>query len=345
MDTILRLALAHGGYVPPSPGPGPDPGPGPGPIPPTDPSLIRANFCGHLDHRGRIVFDPNYFVSPQVTADDRRQCYAIKRSLGLNAIVVQIPEGRAYPGYWGSPNPDWTHDLGRFTALVDEILAAGFTPIIFLTSGDNLDVLGLYSGELRRKARALAPYARRAWIGAGWEMTGSQHPTITTKQTNDSLRVMHEELGDGAWLFVHGADWERCTAASYPVESDDPSGGDEIGWWYTPEALWCRAWFWQSRHGGDGPSYNDDAALKAWRGRAIECQIRFLAPGDRPAPMAATEPRAPDWMASRSSNRPIFCVFELEPYEYIHGQCSDARVAHVSALMHADGFLHLGSGT
>jgi hypothetical protein len=337
------------------------PGPGPGPEPPVvDKSLIRANFCGHRDHKGRIVFDPQYFCANEVTADDRQQTYVIKRALGLNAIVLGVPDGKVYGGYVGFTIPDWRQDLTPFKALVDEVLAAGFLPIIFMTSGDNLEALGLYDGELRRKTRVFSGYGKKAWFTGGWEITGSQSPTVSTHDVNLMLKIMHEELGDEALLFVHGADAERCTAASYRgdnpneqpdgchwvhggwVEDNDPSNGGEIDWWYTAEALYCKAWFWQSRHGRGGPSYNDDSELTAWRGRAIECQIRFLAKDNRPPAMNATEPNAPDWMRSRDHNRPIFCVFELEPYEYIREWCDDARVKHVAALLRADGFLHIG---
>ena len=241
------------------------------------------------------------------------------------------------------------------------MLAAGFLPLIFLTTGNDVEALGLYDGELRRKTKVFAGYGKKAWFSGGWEMTGSQSPTISTKQVNEMLSILHEELGDGALLFVHGADWERCTAASYRggdpnnrpegcvwlngtwVEADDPSQGGEIDWWYTKEAHWCLAWFWQSRHGAAGPSFNDDAELRGWRARAIECQIRFLEEANRPPPMAATEPHAPDWMRGRNDHRAIFVVFELEPYEYIRGQCDDARMKHVADLLHADGFLHLGA--
>jgi hypothetical protein len=312
---------------------------------------------------GRIVFDPAYFCANEVTPEDRKQTYAIKKRMGLNAIVLQTPDGHVYPGYKGFSIPDWRQRMDLMKALVDEVIAHGFLPLVFLTTGNNVDDLGLYDGELRRKTRVFAGYGKAAWFSGGWEMTGSQNPTISTKQVNEMLKIMHEELGDGALLFVHGADWERCTAASYRgsnpdiqppgciwvndtwVEADDPSQGGEIDWWYTPEALWCKAWFWQSRHGGAGPSYNDDTELKAWRGRAIECQIRFLEPGMRPPPMVAYEHGAPDWMGSRHGNRPIFVVFELSPYEYIREWCDEARVQYVAKLLHDDGFLHLGSGT
>ncbi len=360
--------MGAAGGLPPRPGP-----------PVTDKSMIRANFCGHLDQEGRIVFDPVYFCSIYITEAARRACYAVKRRMGLNAIVLQVPDGNAYGGYWTEPVaewpdipvhartphviPDWRQQMDVFKALVDEVLSEGFLPLVFLTTGNDLETLGLHDGELRRKAKVFAGYGKKAWFSGGWEMTGSQTPTITTRQVNDMLRILHEELGDGALLFVHGADWERCTAASYRgndpnnrppgcvwmngtwVEADDPSRGGEIDWWYTPEALWCLAWFWQSRHGGAGPSFNDDQELRGWRARAIECQIRFLARNKRPPAMDVTEPGAPDWMQSRDHVRPIFCVFELEPYEYIRALCDSARVQHVADLLHADGFLHLGSGT
>lgn len=333
-----------------------------GPTPVSDIWKIRANFCGHDDHLGRVVFDPVYFCANEVTAADRNVTYQIKRAMGLTHLVLQVPDGNAY-GESGMTIPDWRQRMDLFKTLVDEVLAAGFHPVIFLTTGNDLAALGLDDGELRRKARVFAGYGQKAWFTGGWEITGSQSPTVSTYDVNRMLKILHEELGDGALLFVHGADAERCTAASYRggdpdhqppgchwkdgsgwVEDTDPSNGDEIGWWYTPEALYCLAWFWQSRHGGDGPSFNDDTALKAWRGRAIECQIRFLSPAHRSARMAATEPNAPDWMGSRDHVRPIYCVFELEPYEYIRRQCDAARVQAVADFLLADGFEHFGSG-
>src|SRR6185312_14005577 len=42
---------------------------------------------------------------------------------------------------------------------------------------------------------------------------------------------------------------ERFTGASHPVEADDPSGGDEPGWWRLPDAQQIDLFAYESSHG------------------------------------------------------------------------------------------------
>jgi len=341
-----------------------DPVPDPAPRPLAGArELVRANFCGHRDHRGRVVFDPEYF--PTATREDRIACYAVKRGLGLTHVVLEIPEGNPYPRYRDRPGPlpDWRADPTPVLELIREAAAEGFYTVLMLTSGDTHASVGLDDGELARKAAYFRPVKASTVFVPGYELVGSENPTIRTAELGLAGRILHAALGDDAVLAVHFDPAERWTAASKRpagtpgchysaehdvwVEDDDPSGGDEIGWWHTADGRHFVIALWQARHGRGNPPEEDyrngpegtlDPHLAGWRGRLWEGYIRFNRP--RPPAMAAFQPGAPDWMAGRP---PVAgCGFELAPYGYVDGSLSDDWMRQLHAQLDADGVVCRG---
>lgn len=310
----------------------------------------RASFCTHNDRRGRPVFDVFY---PSLPPDERREWLEDKAALGLTHIVLCRKYG--YPRYtdWMKKQFGVTWE-GRdvpqdeFQALLREVLDAGFFPIVWLPfDEDQAGMNAIYDGRMEAELLALVPLAHRlGGVVPAWETPGAWR----SKANIDASLLMRRILGPAAVLVLHGRDNERFTGASWPVEADDPAHGDEAGWWRLTE---YDVFFWESRHGADGPSYSDgdpDPDSETWLGRFLEGFERFAPDGTYMPALGryVREPdihgrRAPDWFHG-SKIRPLCVPFELQEYEDVTDQVPDARIAYTANQLESYGVTAFGSG-
>lgn len=114
------------------------------------PIPTRAQVCGVRNHfmGGLVVDSPVYGRMPWYDAclswcdaQTRQNAYAVKKQAGDTHVIVEVPNG--FPLYDEAsqfynadrfPALDWTHGEtkldSRFTDLLDEVIEAGFFPII-----------------------------------------------------------------------------------------------------------------------------------------------------------------------------------------------------------------------
>lgn len=294
------------------------------------------------------MFDPFWSSLPPAR---RAEWIEDKTARGLTHIVLsrayRYPRYEARTGFAGSDGLDGV----TLAARAHESYQGGLWPLVWLYDDDADGQAAVYDGRMRAMAEALVPVADElGGVSPAWEIAG----TWPSQVIIDAGVLLHDVLGRlGVPLILHGSDKERCTGASYPVEPDDPSRGDEAGWWYIADKY--TDYFWQSRHGSDGPSFSDgdaDPDGGTWLGRAVECWERFAPPGTH-MPALGRDVRtpdmhgriAPDWFAApRAGGRVRFTPFELEEYEDVTDTVSDARITHVADLLASFGFTRFGSG-
>lgn len=311
-------------------------------------------FCSHR-WKGEPWFDP--FLGSLSDKGERRDLLQWKRSQGQSGVV--LAPRYAYPPITNHPRhlqgrPEGMSDR-EFVALIEEVIDAGMFAWLYLI-GD-LPPAAIYDGRLAHMAQLVAPYAASIYGGYEWEpsRTGSWG---TSKQNSDAILVLREHLGDRALLFLHTRPAEndaadgRATAASFPWESDDPSGlsedgkgGDEIGWWYSPAGLETDIFAFQTRHGSWGPSSTLDVLINnepTWLYTLIEDAERFLPDGTmnyfghpvRTRAIPKADKIAPDWFARpRRRGRPTLCMMEDVPVEFSRGQVSDEWVRRKDAVI------------
>lgn len=322
------------------------------------------------------MFDPFWSSLPE---SRRSEWLEDKIARGLTHLVLsrayRYPRYEARTGFAGSDGLDGA----TLAARVHEAYQGGLWSIVWLYDDDADGQAAVYDGRMRAMAEALVSVADElGGVVPAWETAGAW----SARAQADAGQLLHDMLGvRGVPIILHGRDNERCTGASFRgygtqaqipagmiwipdpkkpgygsfVESDDPSRGDEAGWWYVPGADKYTDFFWESRHGSDGPSYSDgnaDPDGGTWLGRCVECWERFAPPGTH-MPALGRDVRtpdmhgrtAPDWFAApRAGGRVRFTPFELEEYEDVTDEIPDARITHVADRLLSFGFTRFGSG-
>lgn len=139
---------------PPPPPPPPPPLPPPLPSPPTRDQALAIRTSGmqgltvHTDQFGDLPWFEAALSS--LNATDRQAVYAVKHAAGDTHCLIDISWNYAEPGQpYGSgnlvPPRDMTGDLSSFRDLVEEIIRAGFIPVVFLAGDGQSNPNGGYN--------------------------------------------------------------------------------------------------------------------------------------------------------------------------------------------------------
>jgi hypothetical protein len=229
---------------------------------------IRANFASMRDSQGRTMLS---WFWPMLDARTRTEWLQRYRGAGYTHLLL-CPVMQ-YPGYW-VPWGDLRNTPARFADYVQEAVAAGFSPIIEMTSGDGGsagDIDRYWPGllaELNR--RQLLPYT---WLSPGFETVGPGGGW-SSAELSKGLIALHQ-LAPAAHIMVH-LQPERATGASHPVEPDDPWQGDEAGFWTSNGGQFAEALFYQTPHGGKLLDRAGTApGVAGWEDRWIEVLDRL----------------------------------------------------------------------
>ena len=200
---------------------------------------IRANFCGMQDAQGRAMFTDFLGGLPR---SEREDWYARQRAAGLTHLVICTNAGPYH--WWHAPTYDFRHDPAQFRALLLDVLGHGFVPVVMMTSGDDQtwhEILGEVWAGLWPAVRDL----QGSCVWANGYETGGAWPS---KAVSDTLRWMQAHMAPET-VIAQECIPERGTAASWPVQPDDPWRGDEIGMWKSCGGERVNVFLYETGHG------------------------------------------------------------------------------------------------
>lgn len=265
---VTGLLLLAFGCVPTPPPPKPaPPAPTPTPVPivttwhPTRAQVldVRMNFGSYQFDDGTPILE--WFL-PNMTTSQRNQLFGrIAQYHDTHIMVSRRMHYRNYPVLGGDLTPQQLHDL-----IVDLRDHHHLIPFVMLSTGDGgtgTDPDAVWPqyfaalGDVRNDA---------VWC-LGWEV--GANAGWSSKQILHGVHVLRAWLGPQGVIAFESLP-ERWTGASHPVEADDPSGGDEPGWWRLPDAQQIDLYFYESSHGSKllrQPCDVDDGGcwLNRWR--------------------------------------------------------------------------------
>jgi hypothetical protein len=330
---------------------------------------IRANFFGPRDGRGRIVFDP---VLAVLSPNEREEWYAQKQAEHLTHVAVA--PAFAYPGF---PSFDWWNEPAKFMALLIDVLDHGFTPVVQLAEGDhfrernsafnsNPALTDHLVREIRRFLPELADVFPYAVWSPGWEVIGPPEYWWTAYQLVTVLDTMASILGPEAVVGVH-AQPNRVTGASYCgtsmaqvgafgacvavsqnpdgtwnyVEPDDPSRGDEIGFFSLPAGRRINLWLFQMDHDRHMADPGLSACSSAY-GRVCETLRRWLPPALQTSALTGASAPGPQWF--RVGQGPRFCAFETGALNVKNGDFGPEALTLIAQRLEAIGVTCFGNG-
>ena len=343
--------------------------PAPAPRPGRDRVLnMRANFFGGLDCRGARIFDPMIAV-----VTDRECWYSAKKADGLTHIVLS--PAFQYPGFTSF---DWWHnDPAQFRELMLDVLNHGFVPVVLLAQGEhfternrghvtNPALTEHLDRDFERMLTAwkdLAPFA--VWV-PGWEVVGPPEYWWTAFQLTHAIDRMTALLGDSAVIAVH-AQPNRVTGASYCgqnadrnapmggcvavsqdpnglwnfVEADDPSRGDEIGWFSLPAGRRVNLWLFQMDHDRRMADDGLRPCASAY-GRVCETLRRWVAEDAQTGKLKSDSERGPQWFPGRRG--PQFCAFETGALNVKQGDFAPEKLKLIARRLADLGVTCFGNG-
>lgn len=274
---------------------------------------VRAGFCNNHDSRiiapssqGRPIFSP-YF--PCLPPEEQDEWISIWLAAKFTHQVVMIDDPTypevlpQYGTFW--PGPSFAPTTAQFSSALTRLLTAGFTPIVFATTGEFPADMSLF-GQFEQKIRSyLLPFANQIITCSGWE------PYWTRDQWQQMFDLLRRVLGPDAILAVHlpanyadgtgdPLDWTTCFAEVdvFLLQLDPPYNAGQIA---TMGAGWSQ----------------------------VLCR-------------ALGQAGCPNYMAGRT--RPItICVFEHVAYPQIRGWITDVDIDTVMAWDTAQGVRWLGN--
>lgn len=305
---------------------------------------MKCSFANMSDSKGRRMFTAmigRFWLDNNMA--DFNDWVNASLTEGCTHLVVAF-QSNDYGSYFVK-GFDFTGHEDRWTAMLQYLLDQGLIPVVFYTSGDNFGELA----HLEHRCTVSVDFKDVVGHCIGFEMIGSQSPTITSKQWYDANQTMRRIFGENAVIIMHSDPAERCTWASYRgdnpndkpegcvwdvdhwVEADDPSHGDEVGAMshiFTPDLLCI-----ETRH-DKGPSYTmgDLNDTTTWSGHMVEIQDRFGADGTMIPGLnraVRTGPSAPDWFRG-AAKRTRLVIFETVCYEYIGNKIGEDQAIAAS---------------
>lgn len=172
-------------------------------VPPHAIRTVQAGFCNRHDSvvvapstQGRPIFSP-YFVC--LPPDQQQEWIAIWQAAGMRHVPIMIddpvyPEG--LPQYGGAeyPAPHFAPTVAQFQAACTVLLANGFTPIVFTTTGAVPTDWAAYQSRVQQYC---GPFAHQIIAVEGWE------PYATNDQFSAWFAAMRAALGPDAILGLH----------------------------------------------------------------------------------------------------------------------------------------------
>lgn len=265
-----------------------------------------------------------------LTPQDRQAVYAAKRAAGDTHCELVLSGSYTEPGqaYQNIPGRDLSSDLSALVALVDEIVRAGFTPMLFLAGDGQSNPAGGYNDPVGQT------------YGHQWLMA--------------HLSAVTESLGDlcAYVLFLPGFDgifygWDPAQVAAFGVRFREllPNGylGIEFNTGHLPV--------------GNGPGdYAPGGPMQAYD--VIVCEFdrpltqdstwqiaaRLLGPAyRRPAEEpAGDDPTPPFYLKDGTPRGPYFTVaYEYDTYYWVRGLPA-SEVDASRAYLRAIGFSEVG---
>jgi hypothetical protein len=297
---------------------------GPLPPPPTRDQICRVQ----LTFQGLTVETQAHGVLPWFEAAlicldlpaDRQAAYATKHGAGDTHCILQYSKGGFLynePGqpYDNFPVPDFTQDRPRFTALVREVITAGFHPLIFMDGDGEQNYAWAYD-ELPRLVAALGELTRYVIIGPGWDgvFYGWTPDHIT------AWGALFRSVCPDGYLFIeHQPGRIPC--------GEGPSDWTPTGRMGTYDVLLSEFNNWApGEPAGDG----------VWQigGRLLGPAYRR--PPDQPA---GDDPRPPWYLATGSARGPFYPIaFEYFEYEWVRTRVSLARIQQLRNYFTAAGW-------
>lgn len=250
---------------PPRPAP-PPPAPTPTPAPvvqtwhPTRAQVldVRMNFGSYQFDDGTPILE--WFL-PHFTDGQLGQFWArVAGSHDTHVMVSPHLHYRSYEVPGGDLTPAQLHDV-----IVDLRDHHHLIPFVMLSTGDGgsgTDPDTIWPSYFA----ALGDVKADAVWCLGWEV--GANAGWTSKQILHGVHVLRAWLGPQGVIAFESLP-ERFTGASHPVEPDDPSGGDEPGWWRLPDAQQIDLFAYETPHGSKlmNPACTSADAPDCWLNR------------------------------------------------------------------------------
>ncbi len=275
------------------------------PSPPHDRRNVRAGFCNLHDSKGRPIFSP-YFPCLPVEDQDDWMARWLHAGMTHAAIMIDDPVYPEVLPQYGTeyPAPHFAPTSAQFAAAATTLLTAGFTPIVFCTTGEYPSDLAAFEARL---SEYCLPFAADAVFVEGWEMYA------TADQFRALYASMRKILGPSAILALH-----------LPQGYVDDGAGDAD---------------WRD----DGAFAEVDVFLMQLSPPYSAADIPRMAPGwlqdiQRVIPTPGVDYRF------RNRTRPVTpVVFEMVAYPQIRGYITDTDIDIVMAWVQAQGIELLGN--
>jgi hypothetical protein len=230
---------------------------------------LRAHFCDLVDEQGRTLYNP---LLEDVWAADRALFWRWMQMLrdgGATHVILHVGEGgQSYHGdgtlpqnIWPDPD-DWSH-LDRYVELLRAIVntpsasGAGFTPIVFLDSGDAnpLPRIGDRWPRFFTAVRAAGLMGRIIVVPAFEPVEGAWRALEVSR----ALELIHR-LAPDVLLGYHGSPRRlvgsstcdpktdrRCAPGGY--DPDDPWRGQPADFYRSHGGQWIDIALYQTEHG------------------------------------------------------------------------------------------------
>lgn len=290
----------------------------------------RDQVCGvRLTFQGLTVRTQQYGILPwfdaalaSLTPQDRQAVYTVKQAAGDTHQVVLFSHGGFLydePGqpYQSVPVPDHEHDLPSFVALIDEVIEAGFTPMVFLGGDDGERGYPVAVRQLPIVVQALGDRMRYVLVSPGFDGVFYGY---TPEHVEAFGRLFRALCPDGYLAIEH-------STGHIPVGNgpQDYSSG--------------------------GPMQSYDVILSefdrfpatdaVWQVAARLLGPAYRRPPDQPA---ADDPRPPFYLQGGTPRGPYFtCAFEwVGLYDWVRHRTTAEQIAHERAYFEALGYVYTG---
>ena len=292
------------------------------------PAPTRDQVCGvKLTFQGLTVNGVPWFEPwIQAVGMDRQAVYAAKRAAGDTHVIVELlPAEPIYnePPFDRFVSPDFEANPAAFRALVEEIIKAGFIPIVAF-NGDNGDspVDGHPNAlrqlpilaELFKSGRDITPYILFARLYDG-VFYGSAPANIAAFG-----KAFRQLLPDGYLGIEHNVGHIPVGNGTADWQSDGMMGSYDV--------LFQEFANWPER--GD----------QIWQIAARVLGPKYKRPADQPA---GDDPNPPNYFQAGSARGPYFPIaFEYAEYDWVRGRIAAADVEAARNYFKSIGYAYIG---
>lgn len=299
---------------------------------PHNPSVVACNFGSLWDATlNRAIFQANY---PSMDNETRKRWREIAAAAGDTHFQIGNPT-TPYEDYHIPAYTNWLTEgrMDEWVACLAELHRDGFTPVVFLDSGDRYPGAGFHRAFVEAIPLDLRQHANgdpTVIFCPGHEIIAGGY---TTKQGCDAVREISDVAGPRALIAMHTSDG-RLSFSSNPVEADDPFHGDEIACWRGDVGQRITHHFYQSANLSTGEAL-DDTVPGSPAERTHEVVTRVI--GDHWA-------GAPDWFDGLP-RRPYAVLWEQSEELFFKHQIDRAWMLTVARTFMGYGFQGYGCGS